>query len=70
MSLLGSAVVAGLAGLRFVFVIPSKFEVVMPIKIGEVGGMGRVESTMVVIERIKSDGFKTSAREGPGRSIP
>lgn len=59
MSLLGSAVAAGLVGLGLVFVIPSKFEVLMPIQISEVGGMGRVESPAVVIERIKSDGFKS-----------
>jgi hypothetical protein len=59
MSLLGSAVAAGLVGLSLVFVIPSKFELVMPIQISEVGGMGPVESPAVVIERIKSDGFKS-----------
>jgi hypothetical protein len=45
-------------GLGLVFVLPSKFEVVMPIQISEVGGIGRMESPAVVIERIKSDGFK------------
>ena len=57
-SLLGAAVGGAVIGLGLSWVLPAKYEVVLPIQISEVGDMGRVESPAVVIERIKSDGFR------------
>lgn len=57
-SLFGAAIGGALIGLGLSWVVPAKYELVLPIQISEVGDMGCVESPAVVIERIKSDGFR------------
>jgi len=57
-SLFGAATCGAVIGLGLAWVLPAKYEVVLPIQISEVANMGRVESPAVIIERIKSDGFR------------
>jgi hypothetical protein len=58
LNLFGATIGGAVIGLGLAWVLPAKYEVVLPIQISEVGDMGRVESPAVVIERIKSDGFR------------
>jgi|GEM_PF-1249038 len=45
-------------GLAVGFSLPKQYEIKALVQIAEVGGLGRAEPPAVVIERIKTDGFK------------
>ncbi|MEN9794774.1 MAG: hypothetical protein RJA17_1314 [Pseudomonadota bacterium] len=62
-----AAAVGGLGlGLALSFALPKQYEIKALVQIAEVGGLGRAEPPAVVIERIKTDGFRARVGQALG----
>jgi hypothetical protein len=65
-SLLAAALGAMGVGFALSMALPKQYEIKALVQIAEVGGLGRAEPPAVVIERIKTDGFRARVGQALG----